>query len=212
MARRRNVPAVPEPERLPWERRKGESAAAFHNFAVYRDLGPHRSLTKAAAANGKSVETLKDQSAKYSWVERAEAYDDDVDRRLREERETERIRLERTHFGAGAAILGVALRRINGAPAAVAADGTPIEPVERLDPNSLDAGDVARLMETGVRVQRISSGLPTDLIKGATAISATDAVRMASDLIEIAARYVPDDRQPRFYAELQAYLDSGRTR
>lgn len=201
---------MPEPERLPWERQKGETAAAFHNFALYRDLGPHRSLSKAALDSTRSVKTLKDQSAKYGWVERAEAYDDHVDARLREERETERIRLERTHFGAGAAILGVALRRLNGAPAGMSQNGEPIEPVERLDPNTLDAGDVARLLETGVRVQRISSGLPTDLVKGATAVAASDVVRMANDLIEIASRFIDEERQARYYSELQAYLDSGR--
>lgn len=207
--RRDRTPAVPEPERLPWERRKGEAATSFHNFAMYRDLGPHRSLSKAATALGKSIETLKTQSAKYGWVERAEAYDDDVDRRIRAERETERLRLERTHFGAGAALLGVALRRLNGAEAGVGPNG-PVEAVERLDPNTLDAGDVARVMETAVRVQRISSGLPTDLVKGAVLPSMTEVVRMASDLVEIAVKFIPDDRQPRFYSELQAYIDSGR--
>lgn len=210
MARRRNVPAVPEPERLLWERRKGEPAVAFRYFALYRDLGPHRSLAKVALDVKVSLDRLKELSARHGWVDRAEAYDDHIDAQLREARETERVRLERTHFGAGAALLGVALRRLNGVAAAVGPGGEPIEPVTRLDPNSLDAGDVARLMEVGVRVQRISSGLPTDLIKGSTAVAASEVLHMANDLIEIAARFIPEERQARFYAELQSYIDSGR--
>lgn len=210
MARRRNVPAVPEPERLPWERQKGETAAAFHNFALYRDLGPHRSISKVALDRKVNADNLKKQSAKWGWVSRAEAYDDHVDATLREARDTERVRLERAQLGLGSAIVGLALRRINGAAAAMSADGEPIEAVARLDPNEMDAGDVIRAAEVGVRIQRIASGLPTDLIRGSVTVSTVEAQRVVGDVIEILTRFIPPDRESRAYSELQAYIESGR--
>lgn len=210
MAGRRNLPAVPEPERLPWERMKGESAAAFHNFAIYRDLGPHRSLTKAALDRKLSVVTLKQQSAKYDWVARAEAYDDHVDSQLREARETERIRLERAQLGLGSTLVSLALRRINGAPAGRDGNGARVAEIERLDPNEMDAGDVIRAAEVGVRIQRIASGLPTDLIRGQIAVSTAEAQRVVGDVIEILTRFIPEDREARAFSELQAYIESGR--
>jgi hypothetical protein len=205
----KNLPARVEAERLPWERQPKEPVRAFHSFAMYRDLGPHRSLSKAAQATGKSLDGLKQLSTKYGWVERAEAYDDDYDRRRREELETERMRLDRTHMGLGAQFIGLALTRLAGRPASVGPNG-PVEPVAALNPNDMDAGDVIRAGVEGMRMQRVAAGMPTDLVRGVTQVAASDVVRMASDLVTMAAKFVPEERQARFYAELEAYLESGR--
>lgn len=210
MAGRRNLPAVPEPERLPWERQPKEPVSTFSAFALYRDLGPQRSLSKVAASMKRNLSALKEASVKWQWVERADAYSDYVDARMREERENERARLERTDAGIAAALKGIVLRRVNGSPAAVDQAGNPVEPVERIDPNTLDAGDLARLSDVAVRIGRISAGLPTDFVRGALNVTAHDASRVAGDIIEIAQKFIPEDRQPRFFSELQAYIDSGR--
>jgi hypothetical protein len=58
-----------------WERLPNETAKAYHNFEVYRDLGPVRSIQKAGkrlAKNGKSLGRL---SKKYRWVQRTRKYD-----------------------------------------------------------------------------------------------------------------------------------------
>jgi hypothetical protein len=203
-------PARRTPEPLPWEKQKGETRVSFSAFAIYRDLGPHRSLSKTAAAVGKSLAAMKGHSTKYGWVERADAYDDFVDRRLREERETERIRLERAQLGLGSTMVGLALRRLNGAPPGVNSRGEVVEEVVALDPNTLDAGDVVRLATDGVRIQRLAAGLATDLIRGTTAISAPDVVKLARDLVEILSRFIPEDRQARAFSELEAYIESGQ--
>ena len=71
------------PLRAPvWEMQPTETPRAFAGFAVYRDLGPGRSLAKAAAAmpNGPGVRVLKSWSPTYRWVERARAFDASADR------------------------------------------------------------------------------------------------------------------------------------
>jgi hypothetical protein len=71
------------PERLP-----DESARAYRAFCVYRDLGPNRSLDRAweryctTSDRGKNRKSARRPghwgvwSQKFTWVKRAEAYDD----------------------------------------------------------------------------------------------------------------------------------------
>jgi hypothetical protein len=62
-----------------FERQDGESTKAYAAFAVYRDLGPDRSLQKAAELYYGSVKNLAQVgrwSRRFSWVERARSFDD----------------------------------------------------------------------------------------------------------------------------------------
>lgn len=54
----------------------GESAKAFQAFAIYRDLGPDRSLERTAQALSKSSRVLAEWSGKYDWTARARAFDE----------------------------------------------------------------------------------------------------------------------------------------
>ena len=67
-------------EACPWERREGESAAAYRAFCVYLDRGPERSLRKAYQADRNSAVVKvpgrwRSWSATHDWVERARAHD-----------------------------------------------------------------------------------------------------------------------------------------
>lgn len=76
---------------MAWERQPGESAKAFEAFKVYRDLGPGRSLDKAAAiyygwpqeGSRRATGTFNRWSREHAWVERAATHDgrDDMIRR-----------------------------------------------------------------------------------------------------------------------------------
>lgn len=56
-----------------WERRADESEQAYEAFSVYRDIV--RSTAKVGQKLGKSTALIHRWSAKYDWVERARAYD-----------------------------------------------------------------------------------------------------------------------------------------
>jgi len=58
-----------------WEQARGESARAYAAFVAYRDLGPERSLAKAAEQAGRHVSLLKRWSARNRWRDRAWAWD-----------------------------------------------------------------------------------------------------------------------------------------
>ena len=53
----------------------GESSRDYHRFCVYRDLGPMRSLEKAAPCCGLSVSCLKQLSSRFAWKTRARIWD-----------------------------------------------------------------------------------------------------------------------------------------
>jgi hypothetical protein len=152
MAPRQQTIAIPDDYDRPlWEKLPRESRQAFANFAHYRDLGPYRSVAKAAKDLNKSVGTLAAQSRTYRWVERTELYDDDLDARLRAEREGELMRAERQEAQLGRAMTTLAARKILGDPQ---------NNVTAIDANTLDASEAAMLAEKGIRIRRLAMGQP----------------------------------------------------
>jgi hypothetical protein len=63
---------------------EGESATCFSSFCVYRDLGPQRTLAKAAEIAQRSTAVFEGYSKKGNWVARAAAWDLAKDRAARE--------------------------------------------------------------------------------------------------------------------------------
>lgn len=59
-----------------WDRRPGETSKAFAAFRGFLELGPIRTLAKAARAAGRSVGLYKRWSPQWGWVERALAWDE----------------------------------------------------------------------------------------------------------------------------------------
>jgi hypothetical protein len=69
-----------------WERQPGEPSAQFGVFALFRDMGAERGIVRMRDQNGSKwkLTTLARWAEKYRWVERAEAWDREVDRRKRQ--------------------------------------------------------------------------------------------------------------------------------
>jgi len=73
----------------PWDRQPGESGKAFEAFAIYRDLGPSRTILEVARRLSKSRQLLTRWAKKHRWHERAAAYDlylDSIVQKAEEER------------------------------------------------------------------------------------------------------------------------------
>lgn len=222
---------APQPSRLPWERIQGETPKAYHAFSIYRDLLHRASLTnvaqqlyeertgkpipaKPSAAVTRAIKSIRTQVAKWSsrfrWVERLEAYLDDVDRRVRDERETELLRAERNEGQIARQIEAIAAARIFGRAAGMSREGQPIEPIEPINPSDLTALDAAKLYEVGVRGRRLADGQPTDILRGAHAISQADLLRVYTGMYEIGLTFIDEDRQARYASEIQQFVETGR--
>ena len=61
-----------------YARKPGESARAFEAYQTYRDMGAARSLAGVGQKCNKGVSILGRWSSRWSWVERAAAYDADL--------------------------------------------------------------------------------------------------------------------------------------
>ncbi len=81
-----------------YERLPNETPKAYHSFAVYRDMGPTRSIQKVGKRLMKNPVALGRLSKKYEWVKRAEAYDLYMDREKMKAWERVALERERKHF------------------------------------------------------------------------------------------------------------------
>ena len=89
---------------LAWERMSGESARAFAQFNIYRNIGRQRSIDAAyhqyhpGAPAGRAPGPWFERASKNRWVERAKKYDSYLDEVESEERETQLKELELRRF------------------------------------------------------------------------------------------------------------------
>lgn len=125
----------------PWERQSHESPQAFEAFAVYRDLGPARSVTKVARELGKSRTLLGRWSRQYAWVMRAAAYDRERDRLFLAEQRQARRDIARRHAKLAQAFLGKAVARL-----------------QALDPRELSPGELLRYFQVAAEIERRAVG------------------------------------------------------
>lgn len=133
------------PRLEPWERQPKESEPAFEAFAAYRDLGTERSLTMVARRLAKSRPLISRWSARWHWVDRAAAWDRELDRRTLDQRTKDVRTMRERHAQLATSILTKVAQRLLGDPA---------NNVAALDAGALTADQVARLAETAIRAER----------------------------------------------------------
>ncbi len=86
-----------------WDKQKYEPGKAYALFCIYRDLGPFRSIDKTTQTLQESDNKtytpsyLRDLSAKWHWVKRAEAYDEHMEKVIRRKREDAIIEMTDRH-------------------------------------------------------------------------------------------------------------------
>lgn len=127
-----------------WERLPGESAKAFEAFRLYRDLPPsERSVREVARRLNKNLTTIAQWSSKYRWVERAQAWDDEVDRRARE-----------------AHLRAVKEMRERHARYAVALQMKALDRLKQMDPDELEPLEVLKFIVEAAKLERLARGEP----------------------------------------------------
>jgi hypothetical protein len=196
--------------RQAWDRRSGESQQAFHAFSVYRDLGPTRTLEKVATALGKSAGMMERHSAKNDWVDRAAAWDFHTDRKRQEDQLEDERRARQQHRDLGRLLRISAAVRITGRPPQMSASGEPIEEVKPLNLNELNAADVARLASEGVRIERLSLGMPTDLSKALDVFSVRDVIELVNQMVEGALARMPETEHEGYLLYVRSIGVGGR--
>lgn len=151
---------------------------------IYLALGPERSLARvseAAALAGltspPSIKTLKRWSADFGWVDAAKEYD-----RARAAQNTEVIlqdayEIDRRHGSVGRALQQIAMLGIGKL--------APEQGGVRVLSAEVRPGDVARLAEAGVRIERLSAGLATERTEVLTQVWNTLTVQIVELFLEV---------------------------
>ncbi|WP_395371403.1 hypothetical protein OHU45_25610 [Streptomyces tubercidicus] len=124
-----------------WERQSGESVQAFEAFAVYRDLGPARSVTKVARELDKSRALVGRWSRQFAWVMRATAYDREQDRLFLAEQAQARRDIARRHAKLAQAVQSKAVARL-----------------QTLDPRELSPSELLRYVQVAAEIERRAVG------------------------------------------------------
>lgn len=152
-------PQAPSAE--PWEQMTGETVQQYEKFCAYRDMryiAPsgtgdlprldftrERSIRGLAKKLGLSRKTLEPLSARFQWVERCEAYDLYILRRLKEKGEAEILKMHENHAAIAAQMLKKAMRRLL-----------------TMQEEEIDASDMVRMVDVGVKIERLSRGESTE--------------------------------------------------
>jgi hypothetical protein len=158
-----------------WERVTGESAKAYVHFALYRDMGSERSLRKVAEGGEGTakIRQLEKWSVRWRWVERAQAYDDEMDRQLRAKKEKARKEMAERH--AKMALIG---------------QGTVLERFRQIKPEELTPSQAVQWFDTLTKIERLALGEPTEIQRSEHA-----------GTLDIEARYramTPEERRAEF--------------
>lgn len=139
-----------------WKRQDGEGAQAFQAFAEYRDMGAERSLAKVAQKLGKSKALMERWSSRWHWGVRVDAWDDEMDRQVREELAKGITEMRRNHVGIAKAMLVKSLQALKKIPA-----------------EEMTSRDIATMVDVAAKLERISRGEATERTEGKRTITGT---------------------------------------
>lgn len=164
----------------PWDRQLRESKEAFAAFALYRDLGDHRSVAAVSTQLGRSAKLTRRWSVRWKWVERAIAWDREVDRIKQGAFKTEIVKVAERHAKAASAQLSVLM-----APAMEL--GKRLQE-KRVDLNKVSDAALIRMVQQGaspirnlIEVERLSMGLPSLM----AAISGADGAHKPGTVADV---------------------------
>lgn len=132
----------------PWERQDDESDEAFEAFQIYRDMGVGRSMAAVRKELGKSQSLMERWSSKYSWVDRAKAWEREQDRILRLQQIEDIKKMRKRHADLAVEMLEKAL-----------------EGLRLLTPDELNAVSIGRIVEVASRLEQKSRGDTTDAVE-----------------------------------------------
>lgn len=200
-----DAPTPPANPDHPWEQRLNESDKAYAAFRVFRDLGPSkRTLAETARQLGKARRgVVEEWAGKHRWVERAKAWDAELERIKREELEEE-LRRE------GQRVAGDA-KAIQRAAASVAHE---VNRRMEADPAFLEKLPVVTLVgllarsslayARGLEVQRLVEGQATQRIEATVKVDPESEAVARALYAELLARGVDVAALERAAAERKA--------
>ena len=188
-----------------WQQRDGESAKAYAAFQAYCDLAPaQRSLFVVAQKLGYKISEsnrqrrnapsrLKEWSSKWQWVQRAAAWDQELDRVKRDEQRSAVAEMTERHTKVALALLKKALVRM-----------------QHLDALELTPALLLRCVDTAVKLERHSRDQATDALEREDPALAADPDRLIQQDLSLIRDIIADPEASRAACDLVAALARAR--
>lgn len=170
-----------------WARQDGETAKAFKAFGIYRSMAANkRSSARVAAQVGhRQPSTCKGWSARYQWVSRAAAWDEELDREARDAETKELLEMRERHIGISQDMQKLGKHQIAqhqkkaNKRAKSKKGGAPVMTVT-------EAGSLA---DKGMRLERLNRGEPETVTEEHQRVDVS-----WSDLVDAAAQQAEDEK------------------
>jgi hypothetical protein len=147
-------------EKPTYERAKGESSQAFEAWRLYRDMGVERSVSKVASKCQKNPSLLNRWSQKWHWQERLAEWEAHLDQVGRQQIEQQRRDMVERHIKIASGMQGIGVAKLTEWQRQIAIwSQDPSQPLPEISPS-----DISKLIEIGVKIERLSRGEPTEQI------------------------------------------------
>ena len=156
-----SLPTTGSLDRPIYFRLLGESDKAYSAFCYYRDLGYDRSITKVTRGCHKSHGLISRWNSRYHWAERIRAWEDHLDRVAMEKAEKARKDMVDRHIRLSSMLQSVGTAKLLEWHKQVQAWQQ--DPQHNQLPN-LTPSDVVRLIELGIRIERLCRGESTEVV------------------------------------------------
>ena len=127
----------------PWERQDGETEKAFSAFKAYLEM-EDRNVTSLAKRLSKSRQLLVKWKQKYNWQERCIAWDKSLQEIEYKTTVKERKKMAKRHIAI-----------------AMSMQAKAVEALKQIDVSKLTPGEIIRLFDTSVKIERLSRGEAT---------------------------------------------------
>lgn len=126
----------------PWEKQPKETDKQFEAFQIFRDMPQStRTRTKVAEQLQKSIQLIYRWSKRNNWKERVQAWDRETDRKERQKRLDEIIKMRAKHADIAVVMLVKGLKALKEIPE-----------------DEIKVSDAIKMLETGAKLERISRG------------------------------------------------------
>lgn len=151
----------------PWDRQPKETTQAYEAFDLYRHMGPERSVIKVAQKCGKYRSQIGRWSSKWSWVDRAAAWDQHLDKQAQKALEREEIAarkaMKKRHRDMGLSFQGIPAVFVNNMKTRIDAWKAAGSDPKTCPVNDLSVKDIITLWVEGSKSELLSYDEATDI-------------------------------------------------
>jgi len=121
----------------PWERQPNESQKAYEALYLYLQMGENRSLHKVEAELHKSHTLIARWSSRWSWVQRAREYDEELRRQELSAKKAEIKKMQTRQMQTALLLQKKAVEALN-----------------KIELDSIFAKDIVKFIEVGAKIER----------------------------------------------------------